>query len=57
MFESAKEILLWIAGMLVVAGITILAVIFIVDSFIDPYNPSDPLASQGGLQQQQDIRR
>ena len=57
MFGSAKDLLLWIAGTLVVAGIPILAVIFIVDSFIDPYNPSDPLASQGGLQQQQDIRR
>jgi hypothetical protein len=35
---TAKKLLLWIAGMLVAAGITILPVVYIVDRFIDPYN-------------------
>lgn len=43
MFGSTKELLMWIAGMLVAAGIPILAVIYLVDHFIAPHDSSDPL--------------
>jgi hypothetical protein len=53
-FGSTKELAMWIAGMLVVAGIAILAVL---DHFIAPHDPTDPLMTKGGLSRQQDIRR
>jgi hypothetical protein len=46
---------MWIAGMLVAAGITILAVIYLVDHFIAPHDSSDPLIIKGGLDRQQRI--
>jgi hypothetical protein len=55
MFGSTKELLMWIAGMLVAAGITILAVIYLVDHFIAPHDSSDPLTIKGGLDRQQRI--
>lgn len=49
---STKELLLWIAGLLVAAGIVIVGAIYAVNNFIAPHDPSDPLTNQGGLEKQ-----
>jgi hypothetical protein len=56
MFGSTKELLMWIAGMLAAAGIAILAVLYVVDHFIAPHDPTDPLTVNGGLDRQQRIQ-
>jgi hypothetical protein len=43
----------WLIGMLVAAGLTILAVLYVVDVFIHPADPTDPLTRQGGLKPEQ----
>jgi hypothetical protein len=55
MFGSTKELAMWITGMLVVAGIMILALLYVVDHFIAPHDPTDPLTIKGGLDRQQRI--
>jgi hypothetical protein len=40
---SAKEILMWIGGTLVVAMIVIFGVILVVDMYLDFRDPSDPI--------------
>ena len=55
--ESTKEVLLWIAGLLVATAITILGAFYVVDHFLAPHDPTDPLTSKGGLDRQQSIER
>ena len=47
---------MWITGMLVVAGIMILALLYVVDHFIAPHDPTDPLTVKGGLERHQRIK-
>jgi hypothetical protein len=54
--DSTKETALWIVGMLVAAGITIWGALYVVDIFLAPHDPTDPLVTKGGLSKQQDIR-
>jgi hypothetical protein len=51
--DSTKEMAVWLIGMLVAAGLTILAVLYVVDVFIHPPDPTDPLTRQGGLKPEQ----
>ena len=51
--DSIKETALWIVGMLVAAGITILAALYEVNNFIAPHDQSDPLTVKGGLKPEQ----
>jgi hypothetical protein len=43
----------WLIGMLVAGGLTIFAVFYVVDVFIHPPDPTDPLTRQGGLKPEQ----
>jgi hypothetical protein len=56
MFGSTKELAMWITGMLVIAGIMILALLYVVDHFIAPHDPTDPLTIKGGLERHQRIK-
>jgi hypothetical protein len=47
--------LLWIAGLLVAATITIWDAFYVVDHFIAQHDPTEPLASKGGLDRQHGI--
>ena len=47
---------MWIAGVRVAAGIAILAVLYVVDHFIAPHDPTDPLTIKGGLERHQRIK-
>jgi hypothetical protein len=51
---SAREILLWIGGTLVVAVFVMFGVILVVDTYLDFRDPSDMLQRQGGLGQEQE---
>lgn len=55
--DSAKEIMLWIGGLLVAGAITILGAIWAVDSYLAFHDPNDPLTEQGGLAPAQDTKR
>ena len=48
--ETIKEIVLWVGGMLVAAGITILSAIYVADRFIAPPDRNDALVIKTGLQ-------
>ena len=44
--DSRKETALWTIGMLVAAGIPILGALYVVNTFIAPHDPTDPLIVQ-----------
>jgi hypothetical protein len=54
---STKELLLWIAGLLVTAVIVIVGAIYVVNNILAPHDASDPLTNQGGLDQKQDLKQ
>jgi hypothetical protein len=43
----------WLIGMLVAGGLSILAMVYVVDVFIHPPDLADPLTRQGGLKPEQ----
>lgn len=49
--------MLWIAGILLAAAITIFGAIWAVDAYLASYDPSDPLAEQGGLVPEQNTKQ
>jgi hypothetical protein len=53
--ESTKAVLLWITGLLVATAITMWGAFYVVDNFIAPHDPTDPLTSKGGLDRQQGV--
>jgi hypothetical protein len=53
---STKELLLWIAGLLVAAAIDIVGAIY-VNNILAPHDASDPLTNQGGLDQKQALKQ
>jgi hypothetical protein len=48
-------VLLWITGLLVATAITMWGAFYVVDNFIAPHDPTDPLTSKGGLDRQQGV--
>jgi hypothetical protein len=48
MFGTNKELLLWIVGLSFAGVITIWAAFYVVDNFIPPHDPADPLTIKGG---------
>jgi hypothetical protein len=52
----AREILMWIGGMLVAAAIAIFGVTCLVDAYLAFHDPADPLAIQRDLKSGQDSR-
>jgi hypothetical protein len=46
---SIRDILLWLAGLLVAGVLVVLAVNSVVRHYLNPSNPNDPLTKQGGL--------
>jgi hypothetical protein len=54
---STKEMLIWVAGMLVAAAVIIVGAIYAVNTFIAPRSQGDPLTTRGGLNNQKDIRQ
>jgi hypothetical protein len=53
----AREILMWIGGMLVAAAIAIFGVIHLVDACVDFHDPDDAPAVQGDLKSGRDGQR
>jgi hypothetical protein len=51
--DSIKETTLWIIGMLVAAAITIWGAFYVVNNFIAPHDPTDPLTVKRGLKPEQ----
>ena len=51
---SAREILMWIGGVLVAVVIVIFGVIMVVDTYLAFRDPSDPLEQQRALSQEQE---
>ncbi len=51
---SAKEILTWIGGTLIVAVIVIFGVIMVVDMYLAFQDPNDPLEQRRGVAQEQE---
>ena len=51
--DSAKEAWMWVGGLLVAAVILIFGMRLLVDNYIAPHDPGDPLTT-GGLNRQQD---
>jgi hypothetical protein len=51
---SAKEILMWIGGMVVAAMIVIFGVIMVVDMYLAFQDPSDPMEQRRGLTREQE---
>jgi hypothetical protein len=54
---SAKEILMWIGGTLVVAMIVIFGVILVVDMYLDFRDPNDPIEQERSLSQEQEATK
>jgi hypothetical protein len=53
----AREILMWIGGMLVAAAIAIFGVTYLVDAYLAFHDPADALAIQRDLKSGQDDPR
>ena len=53
----AREILMWIGGMLVAAAIAIFGVICLVDAYLAVHDPADALSIQRDLKSGQDGER
>jgi hypothetical protein len=54
---GGRQIIIFIVGLAVAAVVTVFGTIWIVDNFLTPPDPRDPLAKQGGLRPDQDIRQ
>jgi hypothetical protein len=53
----AREILMWIGGMLVAAAVAIFGVICLVDAYLAVHDPADALSIQRDLKSGQDGER
>jgi hypothetical protein len=53
----AREILMWIGGMLMAAAIAIFGVIFLVDAYLAVHDPADALVIQRDLKSGPDGER
>ena len=54
--HSSRELLIWIAGLLVATAITILGLMYVVDHYLITQSLDDLLTNQGDLSKEQTIR-
>jgi hypothetical protein len=52
-----RDIIVVALGLLVATVLTIVATVYVVDNYLAPFDPSDPLTKQGGLKPGQDIHK
>jgi hypothetical protein len=54
---SNREILVFVAGSLLAAVLTVLGTLYVFQYYLVLHDPNDPLVKQGGLKPSQQIKR